>query len=100
VVNKETPLPKDIESLAAIEKGDAKSILDIIGKKRFLADRTRPDIAFTSSFLARFGSQQADVHVKAAMRSVDNYRIMFADRFSIEASHVVRDERCFVCSWW
>jgi hypothetical protein len=51
VVDKETPLPKDLESLVGIASGNETSILDTIGKIRILADRTRPDIAFTSSFL-------------------------------------------------
>jgi hypothetical protein len=70
IVNKDTPLPKDIESLVSSEKGTCPSMLDTIGKIRFLADRTRPDIAFVSSFLARFGTAPTEDQVKASRRVV------------------------------
>jgi hypothetical protein len=52
------------------EKGRCPSILDTIGKIRFLADRTRPDIAFVSSFLARFGTSPTEDQVKASHRVI------------------------------
>jgi hypothetical protein len=70
-LNKDTPLPKDIESLINSEKGRCPpSMLDTIGKIRFLADRTRPDIAFVSSFLARFGTSPTEDQVKASHRVI------------------------------
>jgi hypothetical protein len=60
-----TPLPKDLNPLVNEENGREKSIFDIIGKIRFLADRTRPDLAFAASFLARFAMKPAKVHVNA-----------------------------------
>jgi hypothetical protein len=55
ITSKDTPLPKDIESILQSTGDKQESMLDKIGKIRFLADGTRPDIAFASSFLARFG---------------------------------------------
>jgi hypothetical protein len=45
-------------------------MLDTIGKIRFLADRTRPDIAFASSFLARFGTSPTKEQVSASHRVI------------------------------
>jgi hypothetical protein len=64
-VNKDTPLSKDIESLVQSVGLKCRSMLDTIGKIRFLADRTRPDIAFVSSFLARFGSCPTQERINA-----------------------------------
>jgi hypothetical protein len=70
IINKDTPLPKDIESLILSEGEKYPSMLDIIGKIRFLADRTRPDIAFVSSFLARFGTSPTKEQFNASNRVI------------------------------
>jgi hypothetical protein len=70
ISNKDTPLPKDIESLVLSVGINCPSMLDTIGKIRFLADRTRPDIAFVSSFLARFGISPTREQVNASHRVI------------------------------
>jgi hypothetical protein len=48
-------------------KGDRAShpINDMLGKIRYLADRTRSDIMFPASSLARFAAKPTDEHVNA-----------------------------------
>jgi hypothetical protein len=60
-----TPLPHDLRSLVEDNVGKQNSILDLLGKLRYLADRTRPDISFAASFLARFAITPTERHVKA-----------------------------------
>lgn len=70
IVEKDTPLPRDIESLIQSTGDKLPSMLDIIGKIRFLADRTRPDIAFVSSFLARFGTSPTKEQLNGSYRVI------------------------------
>jgi hypothetical protein len=60
-----TPLPHDLRSLVEDNVGKQNSILDLLGKLRYLVDRTRPDISFAASFLARFAITPTERHVKA-----------------------------------
>jgi hypothetical protein len=39
-----TPLPHDLKPLVDVDFENENSILDLLGKLRYLADRTRPDI--------------------------------------------------------
>jgi hypothetical protein len=65
-----TPLPHDLKPLVEEENGDQQSILDLLGKLRYLADRTRPDICFAASFLARFANKPTTKHVKAIYQTL------------------------------
>jgi hypothetical protein len=52
-----TPLPRDLGSLKEDQRERINRIQDMLGKIRYLADRTRrPDIMFPASFLARFAA--------------------------------------------
>jgi hypothetical protein len=42
----------------------------LLGKLRYLADRTRPDISFAASFLARFANKPTTKHVKAIYQTL------------------------------
>jgi hypothetical protein len=62
--------------LASSRCGDQQSILDLLGKLRFLADRTRPDICFAASFLARFANKPTTKHVEAIYQTLGYVDIM------------------------
>jgi hypothetical protein len=65
-----TPLPADFKPLVDNERGDQPSILDLLGKLRYLADRTRPDISFAASFLARFATNPTIHHINAILQTL------------------------------
>jgi histone deacetylase 1/2 len=65
-----TPLPHDLKPLVEEVNGDQPSILDLLGKLRYLADRTRPDISFAASFLARFAGNPTIGHVNAIYQTL------------------------------
>jgi hypothetical protein len=65
-----TPLPADLKPLVDNERADQPSILDLLGKLRYLADRTRPDISFAASFLPRFATNPTIHHVHAILQTL------------------------------
>jgi hypothetical protein len=66
-----TPLPHNLKPLVEIESGDQPNILeDLLGKLRYLADRTRPDIAFVASFIARFAINPTVEHTQAIFQTI------------------------------
>jgi len=65
-----TPLPVDLDPFLDLLPDGTESLLGILGKLRFLADRTRPDISFACSFLARFAVAPNAQHRKLALRVV------------------------------
>jgi hypothetical protein len=68
-----TPLPHDLKPLVEEINGDQPSIRDLLGKLRYLADRTRPDISFAASFLARFAGNPTIGHVNAIYHQTLGY---------------------------
>jgi hypothetical protein len=60
-----TPLPKDLNEMKEDESERVGPIQDMLGKIRYLADRTRPDIMFPASFLARFAASPNQQHLDA-----------------------------------
>jgi hypothetical protein len=63
-----TPLPTDLEKYMEPGDGSVPPIMDVVGQLRYLADRTRPDIGYATSFLARFAAKPTVEHQKLAMR--------------------------------
>jgi hypothetical protein len=65
---RDTPLPVNLDSIK--EKGEPVQLnmMDKVGCIRFPADRTRPDIAFAASFIARFANSPTKAQVQAAVR--------------------------------
>jgi hypothetical protein len=64
ITPRNTPLPINLSNTKE-NKGDRAShpIHDMLGKIRYLADRTRSDIMFPASFLARFAAKPTVEHV-------------------------------------
>jgi hypothetical protein len=60
-----TPLPKDLNDVKEDEGERVSPIQDMLGKIRYLADRTRPDIMFPASFLAQFAVSPSQDHLDA-----------------------------------
>ena len=65
-----TPIQKDLNSLVDATGENQNSILDILGKIRYLADRTRHDLSFAASFLARFAIEPKKEHVDAIYQTL------------------------------
>jgi hypothetical protein len=69
-----TPLPRDLVCLCAeaeAENGKIQQpIQDILGKIRYLADRTRPDLIFATCFIVRFAALPKEAHVDAVYKTV------------------------------
>ena len=66
-----TPLPVALDPYNNLSgDGSIPTLQEIVGKLRYLADRTRPDIAFATSYLARFAANPAPEHWKLALRTV------------------------------
>jgi hypothetical protein len=65
-----SPLPVDLDRFLDLLPDGTEPLLKILGKLRFLADRTRPDISFACSFLARFAIAPNSEHRKLAIRVV------------------------------
>ena len=67
-----TPLPKDL--IAVIDEAENGKIMepiqDILGKIRYLADRTRPDLIFAASFIARYAALPKESHVEAIYKTI------------------------------
>jgi hypothetical protein len=63
---RKVPLPKDLNSMKEnVGEDRVPPIQDMLGKIRYLADRTRPDIAFSASFLARYAANPTAEHLNA-----------------------------------
>jgi hypothetical protein len=68
---KPTPLPVNLDDYNNLQgDGSVPPLLELVGKLRYLADRTRPDIAFATSYLAGFAAKPAPQHWKLALRVV------------------------------
>jgi len=65
---KESPLPLDLGEYLTLDADGSASLLDLLGKLRFLADRTRQDLAFPASILARFAGKPNRKHHSLMMR--------------------------------
>ena len=63
VVN--SPLPYTVDFREPVEY-DQEPIWDIVGKVRYLADRTRPDLAVATGLLGSFQAKPGRVHVRGA----------------------------------
>lgn len=59
---KESPLPLDIEEYLDLEGDGSPSLYDLLGKIRFLVDRTRQDLAYPASIMARFAAKPHSKH--------------------------------------
>jgi hypothetical protein len=65
---RQTPLPVAVDGIKAPGDPVQEHMMDIIGSIRFPADRTRMDIAFAASFIARFASNPTKAQLDAAQR--------------------------------
>jgi hypothetical protein len=69
IQDRRTPLPKDLNELKEEQPDKVNPIQDMLGKIRYLADRTRPDIMFPASFLARFAASPSKGHFRCYVSS-------------------------------
>ena len=67
---KVTPLPPNAEQLKDQKDGQEKPTWDMVGKLRYLVDRTRPDLAYAASFLGRFTLKPTREQVLATERTI------------------------------
>jgi hypothetical protein len=70
IQDRSTPLPKDLNELKEEQPDKVNPIQDMLGKIRYLADRTRPDIMFPASFLARFAASPSKGHLDAMFQVI------------------------------
>jgi hypothetical protein len=66
-----TPLPSNLENIKAEALKTGQPIYDRVGQARFIADKTRPDIAYAMSFIARFAADPTQAQTVALNRILE-----------------------------
>ena len=89
-----TPIPKDLNAMVDAKGENQKSILDILGKVRYLADRTRHDLAFAASFLAIFAVEPKEEHVDAVFQTL-GYLMMKTKERSLKVGSLNNEIKLF-----